>query len=115
MIYADFVREYLADFSENKDYAKAYELRIKYNYECERFDQFACATRNERGEAIPRNEGERRLIGQHARNKMTEIQLEAKKFGISDQAWRNAKRKTERLTFEGLQREYERLFGEGKS
>lgn len=78
-----FTREYLGEWIPNKIDNKAYALWIKYNYECERFDDFVCTGgRDEHGFIKPASHHEFITINKFAGSKRDEIMTLAKEYGI---------------------------------
>ena len=107
-----FMKEYLCKLVEpSEGYIKAYELWIKYHYECERHDKFICTGPLDRDGFIrPANAQQQIAIIRNARNLKGISINEARKYKLKNEELNKAKLNVNRLTSEGLEREYRRLF-----
>lgn len=106
-----FAKEYLCEWIHNGNYDKAYELWVKYHYECERWDEFVCTgNRDESGFIKPINDYERSKSNFFATEKRKEIMALARHYEISQDTMRSANKEVSRLTLSGLVSEYNRIF-----
>lgn len=110
-----FTREYESIWISEKEYQKAYELWIMYQYHCEVYDKVICSGREDRnGFVKPKDNKEMILINKNAIKIADYIynirkELEVNGFIISNNAWEQARKDSNSLTWEGLRREYHRL------
>jgi hypothetical protein len=113
----DFRKEYLCEWVISDEYKKAYELWIWYEYNCEMYDRVVCSGRlDSYGFIRPTSAIENRAIGINANKMKNKILDEAEKYNktnnkeIPDDDWNSAKKEVQRLTWEGIQREYKRIY-----
>lgn len=106
-----FRQEYLMKWSENlSPYNFAYELWIDYEYQCEKYDRVVCHGELDRqGFTKPASGYESRLINLHASNLASIVISKAKELKISNKDLQDARRNVNRLTWKGIQEEYQRL------
>ena len=106
-----FRKEYLCEWVIDDDYKKAYELWIWYEYYCEKCDQSICnGGYDNQGFIRPSSSLEMRAINDNAWRLRNQIFEEAKKHSISDEVYKLAKKDVQRLSWDGIQKEYKRLF-----
>lgn len=106
-----FIKEYLCKWTLSEEYKKAYELWIWYEYQCEIYDKTICTGRCDRdGYIIPILSQEKQLINSNAYKLHRYIEEMALNYHVSKDNWFSAKRDVERLTWEGIQREYKRIY-----
>jgi len=114
MEHKEFLNEYISEYTNNnEEYLKAYELWIDYSYKCERHDQFVCTgPKDEYGFIKPASSEEHRAINNNARVLTNYLISNAKLYGLTDEVLSNAKKDVNRLSCEGLEREYRRINNE---
>lgn len=108
-----FLKEYLCEWIKpSNKYQEAYKLWVKYHYKCERYDQFVCTGNliDEYGFIKPSDGFERTMINTNASNLISNLLNEAKIIEISNEDLRAARKEAEKLTWKGLQEEYQRLY-----
>jgi hypothetical protein len=95
------------------EYKKAYRLWIKHDFECEMFNREVCTGKYDReGFSTPDSDNQRSSIMRNASQSFKQIEAEKRKHKISDSTWRDAKNAVGKLTWVGLQKEYDRIFRE---
>jgi len=107
-----FKREYLGKLYEPSEcYLRAYDLWIDYEYNCDKFDRDIChGGIDSQGFVKPTNTHELREINQNANYLRDKVWIRAKELGIFDfKDFNNARRDVNRLTWKGIQEEYQRL------
>ena len=108
-----FKREYLGKLYEPSEcYSRAYELWIDYEYNCEMFDRNIChGGLDNQGFTKPAGTHELRAINQNANYLRDKIWMRAKELGIFNfKDFSNARKDMNRLTWKGIQEEYQRLY-----
>ena len=110
-----FKKEYMSIWQTSESYNQAFRLWVYYQYQCELYDRKTCAGNIRFDGIMPSNAWEYAKINQHAYHEMTYILGEAKRLEINDNDWNEAKRDVNRLTWEGIQKEYQRLYQKGET
>lgn len=107
----NFKKEYFSGWESDHEYEEAYRLHIKYQYECERYDRLVSNGRIDENGFIRLLSGyELRESNKFARQKRMEIEREALEKGITREYFMSAKKDIDRMKFDYIQKEYERLF-----
>ena len=107
----DFKAEYLSVWSDSIDRNyQAYKLYVKYEYECEVYDQKVSDIRDEDGFAVPISSKQHRIMNSNAMFKLDLLSSEKKRLNIGHNEWLDARKQVNRLSFEGLKDEYKRIF-----
>jgi len=106
-----FKREYLCKWIKNsEEYYKAYKLWIDYEYNCEKFDKIVCHGEiDKQGFIRPRGLDELRSINQNANYLRDMVFKRAKKLAINNKDLEDARKEVNKLTWKGIQEEYQRL------
>lgn len=115
-----FKNEYLCKWVKNKEYQIVYDLWLTYYYLTEKYDQGVCSGRDQYGIAYPTNTTERRMINEYERRMYKDILYRKRKWEeknntiISNEDWKAPKKTFNRMTFRGLENEYNAMIKERK-
>lgn len=108
-----FQREYLSKwFTFSEGYYRAYELWIDYEYNCEKFDKTVChGGVDSQGFIKPSSGYELKLINENANYLRDKVWIRSKELAIPNKDLEDARKDVNKLTWKGIQEEYQRLSG----